>query len=153
MEWQLQDAKYLFSNVVQKARHEGPQIVTLCAKRAAVVLSAHDYDALRAGRPTLVDDLFGGPAWDDQLAHAVTGRDGWFAVTHGGRIGDGSSAEDIGRWNEDGASRYHGKPFDIRITIVDAHLYMDMSVRMYDGRRRRSGPSSTSVDRRNPRAA
>jgi hypothetical protein len=38
------------------------------------VLSAHDYDALRAGRPTLVDDLLGGPAWDDQLADAVNVR-------------------------------------------------------------------------------
>ncbi|WP_158665092.1 hypothetical protein [Ensifer adhaerens] len=63
----------------------------------------------------------------------VTGRDGWFAVTHLGRVGGGSTAEGIGRWNEDGVSRYRGKPFDIRITIVDEHLYMDMSVRMDDG--------------------
>ncbi|RDL46559.1 hypothetical protein BLJAPNOD_06753 [Ensifer sp. M14] len=46
----------------------------LRGERAAVVLSAHDYDALRAGRPTLVDDLLGGPAWDDQLAVAVNVR-------------------------------------------------------------------------------
>jgi hypothetical protein len=38
------------------------------------VLSAHDYDALRAGRPTLVDDLLGGPAWDDDFADAVEAR-------------------------------------------------------------------------------
>ncbi|OCP15015.1 type II toxin-antitoxin system Phd/YefM family antitoxin [Ensifer sp. LC163] len=74
MEWQLQDAKNQFSKVVQKARHEGPQIVTLRGERTAVVLSAHDYDALRAGRPTLVDDLLGGPAWDDQLADEVNVR-------------------------------------------------------------------------------
>lgn len=74
MEWQLQDAKNQFSKLVQKARREGPQIVTLRGERAAVVLSAHDYDALRAGRPTLVDDLLGGPAWDDQLADAVNVR-------------------------------------------------------------------------------
>jgi len=74
MEWQLQDAKNQFSKVVQKARHEGPQIVTLRGERTAVVLSARDYDALRAGRPTLVDDLLGGPAWDDALADAVDGR-------------------------------------------------------------------------------
>ena len=60
MEWQLQDAKNQFSKVVQKARHEGPQIVTLRGERTAVVLSAQDYDTLRAGRPTLVDDLLGG---------------------------------------------------------------------------------------------
>ena len=74
MEWQLQDAKNHFSKVVQKARHEGPQIVTLRGERAAVVLSAHDYDALRVGRPTLVDDLLGGPPWNDELADAVEAR-------------------------------------------------------------------------------
>jgi prevent-host-death family protein len=74
MEWQLQDAKNQFSRVVQRARHEGPQIVTLRGERTAVVLSAADYDALRAGRPTLVDDLLAGPDWDDQLAEAVTQR-------------------------------------------------------------------------------
>lgn len=74
MEWQLQDAKNQFSKVVQKARLEGPQVVTVRGERAAVVLSAQDYDILRAGRPTLVDDLLSGPAWDDGLAEAVSGR-------------------------------------------------------------------------------
>ncbi|HML43227.1 type II toxin-antitoxin system Phd/YefM family antitoxin [Labrys portucalensis] len=74
MEWPLQDAKNQFSRVVQKARNEGPQIVTLRGERAAVVLSAADYDALRAGRPSLVDDLLSGPAWDDELAEAVSTR-------------------------------------------------------------------------------
>lgn len=75
MEWPLQDAKNQFSRVVQKARLEGPQIVTLRGERAAVVLSAADYDALRAGRPSLVDDLLAGPTWDDELAASVTRRD------------------------------------------------------------------------------
>lgn len=74
MEWQLQDAKNQFSKVVQKARHEGPQEITVRGERAAVVLSAADYDALRAGRPTLVDDLLSGPAWDDALAEVVDAR-------------------------------------------------------------------------------
>jgi prevent-host-death family protein len=72
MEWPLQDAKNQFSKVVQKARLEGPQVVTLRGMRAAVVLSAADYDALRCGRPTL--DLLAGPGWDDELAEAVTQR-------------------------------------------------------------------------------
>lgn len=71
MEWSLQDAKNQFSRVVQKARSDGPQIVTLRGERAAVVLSAIDYDALRAARPSLVDALLSGPAWDDELADAV----------------------------------------------------------------------------------
>lgn len=74
MEWQLQDAKNQFSRLVQKAQREGPQTVTLRGERAAVVLSAADYDALSAGRPSLVDDLLGGPAWDDELAQAVSTR-------------------------------------------------------------------------------
>jgi prevent-host-death family protein len=72
--WPLQDAKNHFSKVVQRARSEGPQVVTLRGERTAVVVSAQDYDALRANRPTLVDDLLAGPAWDDDLAVAVTMR-------------------------------------------------------------------------------
>jgi prevent-host-death family protein len=74
MEWALQDAKNQFSKLVQKARLEGPQVVTLRGERAAVVLSAADYEALRAGRPSLVDDLLAAPAWDNDLAEAVATR-------------------------------------------------------------------------------
>jgi len=74
MDWQLQDAKNHFSKVVQKARTQGPQTVTVRGQRAAVVLSAEDYDALRAGRPTLVDHLLAGPLWDDEFAEAVSAR-------------------------------------------------------------------------------
>ena len=74
MEWQLQDAKNQFSKVVQKARHEGPQEITVRSERTAIVMSARDYDALRAGRPTLVDDLLGGPAWDESFADTVEVR-------------------------------------------------------------------------------
>ena len=74
MEWPLQDAKNQFSKVVQKARLEGPQVVTLRGMRAAVVLSAADYDTLRSGRPTLVDDLLAGPSWDDELAEEAMRR-------------------------------------------------------------------------------
>lgn len=74
MEWSLQDAKNQFSKVVQKAREHGPQTVTLRGERAAIVLSARDYDVLRASRPSLVDDLLAGPSWDDELAEAVMQR-------------------------------------------------------------------------------
>jgi prevent-host-death family protein len=74
MEWQLQDAKNHFSKVVQNARTQGPQIVTLRGERAAVVLSAQDYDALTAARPHLVDRLLSGPPWDEEFAEAVTRR-------------------------------------------------------------------------------
>ena len=74
MDWPLQDAKNRFSEMVQRARREGPQTVTLRGDRAAVVLSAADYDALVRDRPSLVDDLLSGPAWDRELAEAVGAR-------------------------------------------------------------------------------
>jgi prevent-host-death family protein len=74
MDWPLQDAKNRFSEVVQRARREGPQTVTLRGERAVVVLSAADYDLLVRNRPSLVDDLLSGPAWDDALAGAVNAR-------------------------------------------------------------------------------
>ena len=74
MDWPLQDAKNRFSEVVQRARREGPQTVTLRGERAAVVLSAADYDNLVRDRPSLVDDLLSGPAWDDALADAIDAR-------------------------------------------------------------------------------
>ncbi len=74
MNWQLQDAKNQFSKLVQNARTQGPQIVTLRGERAAVVLSARDYDRLTAARPSLVDHLLSGPVWDDELADAVAKR-------------------------------------------------------------------------------
>jgi len=74
MDWQLQDAKNQFSKVVQKARFEGPQEITVRGERTAVVLSAKDYDALRAGRPTLVDDLLTGPPWDESFTDGVDAR-------------------------------------------------------------------------------
>lgn len=74
MDWPLQDAKNRFSEVVQRARREGPQTVTLRGERAAVVLSAADYDALTRDRPSLVDDLLSGPDWDYAIAAAINDR-------------------------------------------------------------------------------
>ena len=74
MEWQLQDAKNRFSELVQRARKEGPQMVTLRGERAAVVLSAEAFDELTANRPSLVDHLLSGPAWPDDLVEAVNAR-------------------------------------------------------------------------------
>lgn len=74
MNWQLQDAKNQFSKVVRQAQQEGPQTVTLRGERTAVVLSVQDYDALRAAKPTFVDALLDGPAWDDAFVESVNAR-------------------------------------------------------------------------------
>lgn len=44
--WQLQEAKNKFSNLVERAQHEGPQVVTRHGKEAVVVLSVEDYRKL-----------------------------------------------------------------------------------------------------------
>jgi prevent-host-death family protein len=49
-EWQLQEAKAQFSEVVRRAHAVGPQWVTKQGKPAAVVLSVDDYDRLRSPR-------------------------------------------------------------------------------------------------------
>jgi prevent-host-death family protein len=74
MNWHLQDAKNNFSKVVQRARSEGPQTVTLRGERAAVVLSAEDYDRLSGKRKTLAEYLLTGPVWDDEFAEEVNRR-------------------------------------------------------------------------------
>lgn len=74
MTWHLQDAKNNFSKVVQAARREGPQEVTVRGVRAAVVLSVEDYDALRGERPSLADHLLSGPTWDDDMVEAINRR-------------------------------------------------------------------------------
>ena len=44
--WQLQDAKNRFSNLVEKAKNIGPQIVTKHGEEAVVVLSISEYRKL-----------------------------------------------------------------------------------------------------------
>lgn len=46
--WRLQDAKARFSEVVRRAREDGPQRVTLHGKDAVVVVSAEAYDRERS---------------------------------------------------------------------------------------------------------
>jgi prevent-host-death family protein len=49
MNWQVQEAKQRFSELVQRALDEGPQVVTRRGKDAVVVLAADEYRRL-AGR-------------------------------------------------------------------------------------------------------
>jgi prevent-host-death family protein len=74
MNWQLQEAKNRLSELIKRARSDGPQTVTLRGERAAVVLSAEDYDRLTSRTPTLVDHLLSGPAWDDELLESINAR-------------------------------------------------------------------------------
>ncbi|WP_411287808.1 type II toxin-antitoxin system Phd/YefM family antitoxin [Phenylobacterium sp.] len=46
--WKLEDAKARFSEVVRRARSDGPQAVTVRGHRAVVILDADDYERLAA---------------------------------------------------------------------------------------------------------
>ena len=51
--WQLQEAKNKFSNLVERAQKEGPQVVTKHGKEAVVVLSADDFRKLTRSKTSL----------------------------------------------------------------------------------------------------
>lgn len=61
--WKLEDAKNRFSELVRRARSEGPQFVTKHGREAAVILDVDDYRRLtQAG--SLLDFLQGSPLAD-----------------------------------------------------------------------------------------
>ena len=49
--WKLEDAKARFSELVRRARDEGPQSVTVRGRRAVVILDADEYERLAATVP------------------------------------------------------------------------------------------------------
>jgi prevent-host-death family protein len=63
--WQVQDAKSRFSELIERARADGPQIITRHGAERAVVLSIEDYRALAAHKPNFKTHLLGGPKVDD----------------------------------------------------------------------------------------
>ena len=44
--WKLEDAKARFSEVVRRARSEGPQRVTVRGKEAVVIISSEEYERM-----------------------------------------------------------------------------------------------------------
>jgi len=54
-QWQLQEAKNKFSNLVEKARRKGPQVVTKHGREAVVVLSIEEYKKLIKPQKSLVE--------------------------------------------------------------------------------------------------
>ena len=49
--WKLEDAKARFSELVRRARDEGPQAVTVRGRRAVVVIDADAFERLAAPPP------------------------------------------------------------------------------------------------------
>ena len=77
MAWQLQTAKQHFSELVERARNEGPQVVTKHGKDAVVVVSAEEYQRLSGSEPSLVEFIRSAPDFEllDLRRVTDTGRD------------------------------------------------------------------------------
>lgn len=63
--WQVQDAKARLSEVIARAKSEGPQTITRHGREQAIVLSIDDYRAVIANRPDFKAYLLGGPKVED----------------------------------------------------------------------------------------
>ncbi|WP_342239968.1 type II toxin-antitoxin system Phd/YefM family antitoxin [Inquilinus sp. OTU3971] len=64
-EWQVQEAKARFSELVERARTEGPQTITRHGRKRAVLLSIEDYRALLSRQADVRVLLLGGPKVGD----------------------------------------------------------------------------------------
>jgi prevent-host-death family protein len=62
--WQLQEAKQRFSELVARARSEGPQRVTKHGRAAVVVVAAEEYDRLTGEEPDLLALIRTAPDFD-----------------------------------------------------------------------------------------
>jgi prevent-host-death family protein len=74
--WQLQDAKARFSELVRRAREQGPQHVTVRGEPAVVVVSEEDFARLTSSHPSIVDHILDGAPWPDDLVDAINARPG-----------------------------------------------------------------------------
>ncbi|MBI3183066.1 MAG: type II toxin-antitoxin system Phd/YefM family antitoxin [Myxococcales bacterium] len=61
MPWQLQEAKQKFSEVVERALNDGPQIVTRRGEEVAVIMSMREYRRLRKRKRSFKEFLLRGP--------------------------------------------------------------------------------------------
>ena len=61
MAWQVQEAKQKFSQLVQRALEESPQVVTRRGEEVVVVLSAEEFRRLTGSQPDFKEFLLSGP--------------------------------------------------------------------------------------------
>jgi prevent-host-death family protein len=72
--WQLQDAKARFSELVKRAREEGPQHVSVRGEPAVVVVSEKEFARLVSPRRSIVDHILVGARWPDDVVDAINAR-------------------------------------------------------------------------------
>jgi prevent-host-death family protein len=65
-EWQLQEAKAMFSEVIKAAGNK-PQIITVHGKETAVILSYEEYKKLSSPRQTLYEFIQNSPLKEVEL--------------------------------------------------------------------------------------
>lgn len=65
MQWQVQDAKQRFSELIRTAHADGPQVVTRHGEEIAVVIDIAEYRRLKGETAEFKDYLRSGPGFDD----------------------------------------------------------------------------------------
>lgn len=63
--WQVQEAKSHFSEVLDKARTEGPQMITRHGNETAFIISAEDYRRMEGSKKSFGEYLLSAPKVDD----------------------------------------------------------------------------------------
>jgi prevent-host-death family protein len=62
--WQIQEAKQRFSELINRAQRDGPQVVTRHGSEVAVVIAAEEFHRLSKDKGAFKDFLSSGPDWD-----------------------------------------------------------------------------------------
>ncbi len=65
--WQFQEAKSLLSEVIKKAKKEGPQSITVQGSVAAVIISSKEYERLKHPRGSFVEFMRQSPLYGVDL--------------------------------------------------------------------------------------
>jgi prevent-host-death family protein len=65
MNWQVQEAKQRFSELVRRTLEEGPQVVTRHGQEVVVVIAAEEYRRSQQAQPDFKEFLMSGPSFDD----------------------------------------------------------------------------------------
>jgi prevent-host-death family protein len=60
-QWQLQEAKAKFSEVVKLANQEGPQEITMRGQPTAILISLEDFKRIKEKKPSLVSLMRSSP--------------------------------------------------------------------------------------------
>ena len=72
--WKFQEAKARFSELVRRARHRGPQHVSVRGAPAVVVISEDEFTKLTSPRKSIVDHILQGEPWPDEVVDAINDR-------------------------------------------------------------------------------